>query len=63
MLNDLLDGSRTNLKLREDPRKGNVSIDGIREETLVSAEHALHIIAMGNEQRKVQAVAGSGAGL
>lgn len=54
VLNDLLDASRTNLKLREDTRKGGgITIDGIREETLVSAEHALQVIAMGNEQRKV----------
>lgn len=29
-------------------------MEGIREETLVSAEHALQIIAAGNEQRKVR---------
>lgn len=54
MLNDLLDPARTNLKLREDARRGApIQVDGIREETLVSAEHALHVIAMGSEQRKV----------
>ncbi|PSC70283.1 Kinesin-related 11 [Micractinium conductrix] len=58
VLNDLLDASRTNLKLREDTRKGGgITIDGIREETLVSAEHALQVIAMGNEQRKTSATA------
>jgi hypothetical protein len=51
VLNDLLDPSRTNLRLREDPRRG-VHVEGIREETLVSAEHALQVIAMGNENRK-----------
>ncbi len=29
-------------------------MEGIREETLVSAEHALQIIAAGNEQRKAR---------
>ena len=57
VLNDLLDPARTNLKLREDARRGVVSgvnVEGIREETLVSAEHALQVIAQGNEQRKVR---------
>lgn len=40
VLNDLLDPSRTNLRLREDPRKG-IYVEGIKEETLLSAEHAL----------------------
>eukprot|EP00887_Chlorella_sp_A99_P008132 scaffold12.g8132.t1 len=56
VLNDLLDPSRTNLKLREDPRKG-IYVEGIKEETLLSAEHALQVIAMGNEHRKTSATA------
>ena len=56
MLNDLLDPSRSNLKLREDARRGGGGIvaEGIREETLLSADHALRVIAMGNEHRKVR---------
>lgn len=63
MLNDLLDPARTNLKLREDARRGApIQVDGIHEETLVSAEHALHVIAMGSEQRKVGGGWGGGVG-
>ena len=52
VLNDLLDPSTANLKLREDPRRG-FFVEGIKEETLVSAEHALSVIAMGVAHRKV----------
>lgn len=52
MLNDLLDPSRANLKLREDPKRG-FYVEGIKEETLVSAEHALSVIATGVAHRKV----------
>ena len=52
MVNDLLDPRRGNLKLREDPKRG-FFIEGIKEETLVSAEHALSIIAAGDAHRKV----------
>ena len=65
VLNDLLDPARTNLKLREDARRGVVSgvnVEGIREETLVSAEHALQVIAQGNEQRKVTGGGGAVGG-
>jgi hypothetical protein len=34
-----------------------VQVEGIREETLVSADHALQIIAAGNEARKTSATA------
>ena len=51
MVNDLLDPRRGNLKLREDPKRG-FFIEGIKEETLVSAEHALSIIAAGDAHRK-----------
>ena len=53
VLNDLLDPSRANLKLREDPKRG-FYVEGIKEETLVSAEHALSIIATGVAHRKVR---------
>ena len=53
MLNDLLDPSRANLKLREDPKRG-FYVEGIKEETLVSAEHALSVIATGVAHRKVE---------
>ena len=52
VVNDLLDPRRGNLKLREDPKRG-FFIEGIKEETLVSAEHALSIIAAGDAHRKV----------
>ena len=52
VLNDLLDPSRANLKLREDPKRG-FYVEGIKEETLVSAEHALSVIATGVAHRKV----------
>ncbi|KAL3142364.1 hypothetical protein ABBQ38_002701 [Trebouxia sp. C0009 RCD-2024] len=54
VLNDLLDPSRANLKLREDPKRG-FYVEGIKEETLVSAEHALSVIATGVAHRKVSA--------
>lgn len=52
MLNDLLDPARANLKLREDPSKG-FFVENIKEETLVSVEHALSVIAAGDAHRKV----------
>ena len=54
VLNDLLDPSRANLKLREDPKRG-FYVEGIKEETLVSAEHAWSVIATGVAHRKVWA--------
>ena len=53
VLNDLLDPARANLKLREDPKRG-FYVEGIKEETLVSAEHALSVIATGVAHRKVR---------
>lgn len=55
MLNDLLDPARANLKLREDPNKG-FFVENIKEETLVSAEHALSVIAAGDAHRKVSLI-------
>ncbi|KAK9821387.1 hypothetical protein WJX74_007412 [Apatococcus lobatus] len=56
VLNDLLDPSRANLRLREDAKRGFFA-EGIKEETLVSKEHALSIIAAGDANRKVGATA------
>lgn len=48
--------SHRNCLLDPTLQAGNtIFVEGIREETLVSAEHALQIIAAGNEQRKVRA--------
>ncbi len=52
VLNDLLNPAKTNLKLREDPRRG-FYVEGITEETLLSCEHALSVIAAGDAHRKV----------
>ena len=52
VLNDLLDPSRANLKLREDPAKG-FFVENLKEETLVSVDHALSVIAAGEAHRKV----------
>lgn len=53
VLNDLLNPAKTNLKLREDSRKG-FFVEGITEETLVSMDHALSVIAAGDAHRKVR---------
>ena len=52
VLNDLLDPSRANLKLLEDPAKG-FFVENLKEETLVSVDHALSVIAAGEAHRKV----------
>lgn len=52
VLNDLLNPSKANLKLREDPRRG-FYVEGITEETLVSMEHALSVVQAGDTHRKV----------
>lgn len=56
VVNDLLDPANTNLRLRQDPRRG-VYVEGIKEERLMSAEHALLVVATGNEHRKISATA------
>lgn len=48
----MLDPTRSNLKLRENPTKG-FFVEDLKEETLVSADHALSIIAAGDANRKV----------
>ncbi|KDD73431.1 kinesin, partial [Helicosporidium sp. ATCC 50920] len=57
VLNDLLDPSRSNLKLREDPKRGGVLAEGILEEPLTNVHQALAVIARGNENRKTSATA------
>jgi len=56
IVNDLLDPGNTNLRLREEPKRG-VYVEGVREERLASADHALHVVATGNEHRKTSATA------
>lgn len=56
VVNDLLDPSNTNLRLREDNRRG-VYVEGLKEVRLTSADHALHVVATGNEHRKIGATA------
>ncbi|GMH42753.1 hypothetical protein BSKO_10672 [Bryopsis sp. KO-2023] len=56
ILNDLLDPARNNLRIREHKAKG-VHIDGLKEEVVLSAEHALSLIAAGEANRKVSCTA------
>lgn len=56
VVNDLLDPTNTNLRLREDNRKG-VYVEGLKEERVDVVDDALHVIAMGNEHRKIGATA------
>ncbi|KAK9846023.1 hypothetical protein WJX81_008630 [Elliptochloris bilobata] len=59
VVNDLLDDTRTNLRMREDPTRGGRGFyaEGLTEVTLVGAEHALSCIAAGDAQRKTSATA------
>lgn len=54
VLNDLFEPSRTNLKIREHKSKG-LYVEGLKEVEIVSAEHALSMIAAGDANRKVSA--------
>lgn len=56
VVNDLLNPANTNLKLRDHPKRG-IYVEGVQEEQLRSAEHALHVVATGNEHRKTSATA------
>lgn len=56
VIHDLLEPSRTNLKIREDLHRG-VSVEGLAEEVVVSSDHALALIAAGDAHRKVSATA------
>ncbi|GFR46117.1 hypothetical protein Agub_g7606, partial [Astrephomene gubernaculifera] len=57
ILNDLLDPSRANLKVREDARSGLVVVEGLTEQPVASAEQALELIHRGDHNRKVSATA------
>lgn len=52
VLNDLLDPTRTNLKIRVNSAKG-IHVDDLKEEVVLSAEHALSLIRAGEANRKV----------
>lgn len=52
VISDLLDPSRTNLKIREEHAKG-IYAEGAVEEVVTSASHALALIEQGDSQRKV----------
>lgn len=52
VLNDLLDPTRTNLKIRVNSGKG-IHVEGLKEEVVLSAEHALSLIGAGEANRKV----------
>ncbi|CAD7695675.1 unnamed protein product [Ostreobium quekettii] len=52
VLNDLLDPTRTNLKIRTNSTRG-IHVDGLKEEVVLSVEHALSLIAIGEANRKV----------
>lgn len=56
VLNDLLDPTRTNLKIRVNSAKG-IHVEGLKEEVVLSAEHALSLIAAGEANRKVGSTA------
>ena len=51
-LRDLLDLERP-IKLREDPKHG-FFVEGCKEETVVSLEHALAVLAVGHTHRTVR---------
>lgn len=51
VVNDLLDESRTNLRMREDPAKG-FYVERLTSVTLLDTQHALSCIAAGDAQRK-----------
>ncbi|GLC46037.1 hypothetical protein PLESTB_001025400 [Pleodorina starrii] len=57
VLNDLLDPTRINLKVREDSRSGLVLVEGLLEQAVYNAEQALELIARGDHNRKVSATA------
>lgn len=54
VINDLLDPSKTNLRVQEDGRRpGMVVVDGLTDAVVTSAEAALALIRQGQEARKV----------
>ena len=54
VVNDLLDDSRTNLKMREDPAKG-FYVERLTSVTVMDTQHVLSCIAAGDAQRKAWA--------
>jgi centromeric protein E len=56
VVNDLLDPARQNLRVVEDPLRGQI-VEGAREELLMSSQQALALVAQGEEHRKVGATA------
>jgi centromeric protein E len=59
VVNDLLDPTNTNLRLREENTKSNrqVYVENLREEQIGNVHEALDVIALGNEHRKIGATA------
>jgi len=55
VLNDLLRSDGSNLNIREDRKKGGLQIDGLKEEIVLSPEHVMQIINVGEAQRHVAA--------
>ncbi|KAF3337744.1 centromere-associated protein E [Carex littledalei] len=51
VINDLLDPTGQNLRIREDPQ--GTYVEGIKEEVVLSPAHALSLIASGEEHRHV----------
>lgn len=58
VVNDLLDPTNTNLRLRENTKNNReVYVENLKEEPIGSIEEALEVIAIGNEHRKIGATA------
>ena len=58
VVNDLLDPTNTNLRLRENTKNNrDVYVENLKEEPIGSIEEALEVIAIGNEHRKIGATA------
>nr|AMS24220.1 kinesin 7-Ic protein [Marsilea vestita] len=51
VINDLLNPTQTNLRIREDAQ--GTYVEGVKEEVVLSASHALSLIASGEEHRHV----------
>ena len=52
VINDLLDPTNINLKLREDKERG-IYVENVKEEVVLSIEHILSLVATGDSQRHV----------
>ncbi|XP_047270920.1 kinesin-like protein KIN-7C, mitochondrial isoform X1 [Capsicum annuum] len=53
VINDLLDPTGQNLRVREDAQVRGTYVEGIKEEVVLSPAHALSLIASGEEHRHV----------